>query len=107
MTDREKYIVERIKERIKEKDNTAGVILYGSHAKGNAREESDWDLLILLDREEVNLKTEQDYRHYLLDLELEIGEPISVFVYSKKSWESKHSVTPLYHSIKQEGIYLI
>jgi predicted nucleotidyltransferase len=80
MTGREKKIVERIKNRIKEKDNSAEVILYGSHASGNAREGSDWDILILLDREEVSLKVEQDYRHNLLDLELEIGEPISVMV---------------------------
>ena len=106
MTEREKYIVERIKNRIKEKDNSAGVILYGSHASGNAKDGSDWDILILLDREEVSLKVEQDYRHYLLDLELEIGEPISVMVYSKKVWNTRHSVTPLYRSINREGIIL-
>jgi len=52
------------------------------------------------------LKIEQEFRHYLLDLELEIGEPISVYVYSKKTWENKHSVTPLYRSIKSDGIAL-
>ena len=106
MTEREKHIIERIRDKVKEKDGSAEVILYGSHASGTAREGSDWDILILLDREEVNLKVEQDYRHYLLDLELEIGEPISVTVYSKKSWEIKHSVTPLYRSINREGITL-
>ena len=106
ITEREKYIIERIRDRVKEKDASAEVILYGSHASGNAREGSDWDILILLDMEEVNLKVEQDYRHYLLDLELEIGEPISVTVYSKKSWETRHSVTPLYRSINREGITL-
>ena len=106
MTDKEKYIAERIKSRIKEKDSTAEVILYGSHAAGNAGENSDWDILILIDKEIVTLKIEQEFRHYLLDLELEIGEPISVYVYSKKTWESKHSVTPLYRSIKSDGIAL-
>ena len=104
MTDREKYIIERIRDRVKEKNSSAEVILYGSHASGNAREGSDWDILILLDSEEVNLRIEQDYRHELLDLELEIGDPISVIVHSKKSWNTKHSVTPLYRSINKEGI---
>jgi predicted nucleotidyltransferase len=106
MTDREKYIIERIRDRVKEKDGSAEVILYGSHASGTAKQDSDWDLLILLDREDVTLKVEQDYRHYILDLELEIGEPISVIVHSKKSWTTRHSVTPLYRSISREGITL-
>ncbi len=106
MTAREKYIINRIRERVREKDYSAEVILYGSHAAGKAREDSDWDILILLDKEEVDLKVEQDYRHYLLDLELEIGEPISVTVHSKKNWETRYSVTPLYHSISNEGIIL-
>lgn len=29
-----------------------------------------------------------------------------IFVRSKNDWETKHSVTPLYHSIKKEGKYL-
>jgi hypothetical protein len=49
---------------------------------------------------------EQEYRHHLLDLELEIGEPISVTVYSKKKWESEHAVTPLYKSIEEDGVVL-
>jgi predicted nucleotidyltransferase len=107
LTDREKHIIQRIRDRIKEKDASAEVILYGSHAAGGAKEGSDWDILILLNKDNVSLKVEQDYRHYLLDLELEIGEPISVTVYSKNIWESRHSVTPLYRSINREGVSLI
>jgi predicted nucleotidyltransferase len=107
MTDREKYIIKRIRDRIKEKNPAAELILYGSHANGNAREGSDRDILILLNREDVTLKVEQDYRHYILDLELEINEPISVTVHSKKSWKTRRSVTPLYRSISREGITLV
>jgi hypothetical protein len=39
--------------------------------------------MILLKQSNVNKKVEQIFRHHLLDLELEIGVPISVFVYSK------------------------
>jgi hypothetical protein len=35
---------------------------------------------------------------------LEIGVPVSVFVYSKHDWEGKYSVTPLFKSILKEGI---
>ena len=104
MTEREKNIIRRIKDKVKEKNSSAEVILYGSHANGTAKEESDWDILILLDEDEVGLRDEQEYRHHLLDLELEIGEPISVMVYSKKCWKTRHSVTPLYRCISKEGI---
>ncbi|RPI69875.1 MAG: nucleotidyltransferase domain-containing protein [Ignavibacteriales bacterium] len=104
MTKREKYIIELIRDKIKEKDHSAEVILYGSHASGNAKKYSDWDILILLDKEYVDLKDEQVYRHLLLDLELEIGEPISVTVYSKKSWNTRHAITPLFRNISREGI---
>lgn len=107
MTKRKKYIVQRIRDRIKEKDVSAEVILYGSHATGKANEDSDWDILILLDRDDITLKVEQEYRHHLLDLELEIGEPITVSVYSRKTWETRHSVTLLYRSINREGVPLL
>jgi len=104
MTDREKHIFQLITRRIKELDSHAEVILYGSRARGQSGKDSDWDILVLLDREDVTLKTEQKFRHHLFEIELEIGEPISVFVRSKTIWESKYKITPLYKSIKAEGV---
>lgn len=104
MTSREKNIFQLITRRIKELDPDAEVILYGSHARGQAHKDSDWDILVLLDKADVSLKVEQEFRHHLLDIELEIGESISVFVRSKSVWESKYRITPLYKSIKSEGV---
>jgi len=104
MTDKERYIIKIISKRIKELNPDAEIILYGSHARGQAKKDSDWDILILLNKQNVTLTTEQKYRHYLLDVELEIGQPISVFVKSKKVWETKYPVTPFYQNIKNEGI---
>ena len=104
MTERERHIIKLIHNRILEKDPPAEVILYGSRARGNPNKESDWDLLILLESSDVNKRTEQSFRHHLFDIELEIGELISVFVYSKNDWENKYTITPFYKSIKKEGI---
>ena len=106
MTSRETNIFQMITRRIKELDTEAEVILYGSHARGQAHKDSDWDILVLLDKENVTLKTEQQFRHHLLDIELQIGEPISVFVKSKSLWESKYWITPFFKNIKSEGIQL-
>jgi len=106
MNTKEQHIISLIKSKIKKKDSKAEIILFGSHARGEAQTDSDWDILILLDSLNVTRKTEKEYREELFDIELEIGEPISTFVYSKNDWESQHSITPLYKNIKRDGIII-
>nr|WP_321450898.1 nucleotidyltransferase domain-containing protein [uncultured Carboxylicivirga sp.] len=104
MNTREQHIISLIKERIVKKNPSAEVVLFGSHARGQANENSDWDILILLNNPQVSRVIEKEYREELFDIELEVGEPISTLVFSKMDWESKHSITPLYQSIQQDGI---
>jgi uncharacterized protein len=106
MIRRKQHIIQLIRQKVNDIDNTAEVILYGSRARGDNKRDSDWDVMILLNRKNVNKKVEQVFRHHLFDVELEIGLPISVFVYSKSDWEGKYSVTPLFRSIKKEGILI-
>ena len=106
MNTKEQYIISLIKSKINQKNPEAEVILFGSNARGEAHVDSDWDILILLNSLIVNRKTEKEYREELFEVELETGEPISTFVFSKSDWESRHSVTPLYRSIKRDGIII-
>jgi predicted nucleotidyltransferase len=106
MSEREKNIIAKIKDRIIKKNPLAQIILFGSHARGQSHKDSDWDILILLNQAHVNRMIEREYRDELYELELEIGEPISTFVFSKSEWEQKHLMTPLYQNIKREGVYL-
>ena len=106
MISRKQHIIQLIRQKVNELDSTAEVILYGSRARGDNKRDSDWDVMILLNRKNVDKKIEQTFRHHLLDIELEIGVPISVFVYSKSDWEGKYSITPLFKSIKKEGILI-
>ncbi|MEI6048344.1 MAG: nucleotidyltransferase domain-containing protein [Bacteroidota bacterium] len=106
MISRKQHIIQLIRQKVNEIDNTAEVILYGSRARGDNKRDSDWDVMILLKQENVHKKVEQTFRHHLLDIELEIGVPVSVFVYSKSDWEGKYSITPLFRSIKKEGILI-
>ncbi len=99
-------VINQIKNVIKQTDPTAVAILYGSRATGKAKKDSDWDILILLDKPIVSVKDEQLFRENLYDLELEAGEPISTFVYAKDDWNTRLSITPLYKSIQQNGIIL-
>jgi len=106
MIRRKQHIIKLIRQKVNEIDNTVEVILYGSRARGDNRRDSDWDVMILLKRKDVDKNVEQTFRHNLLDIELEIGVPVSVFVYSKSDWEGKYSITPLFRSIKKEGILI-
>jgi len=100
-----KHISQLIRNTISSIDPKAEVILYGSRARGDERDDSDWDILILTDYA-VNLETERAFRDKLYDLELETGEPFSVFAYSKNEWKSKQQITPFYQNVVQEGIQL-
>lgn len=106
MTRKELHIAKLISLRIKSQDPEAEVILFGSHARGHAHDESDWDVLILIDRPKTDRSVEEKYRNEMFMLELELGEPISTFIYSKNDWETKFIYTPLYQNVKKEGVKL-
>jgi len=84
-------------------DPKAQVIIFGSRARGDAKKESDWDILILTDYP-VSTEIERSFRNNLFDIEIETGEVFSTFVYQKRFWNTKHKVTPLYRNIKREGV---
>ena len=100
-----KNIVQLIRQNIHMIDPKAEIILYGSRARGNERADSDWDILVLTDYP-VDLKKERTFRDNLYDLELQTGEPFSIFVYSKNDWTTKQKITPFYNNVIQEGIRL-
>lgn len=93
----------RIKNLVREINPTADVILYGSRARGDEHQESDWDLLILVDSE-TDLDYERVFRHRLYEIELDLGEAFSVSVYNKNEWRLNHWMTPLYQNINKEGL---
>ena len=92
-----------IKKLVEEKDSSAKIYLYGSRAKGNAKKDSDWDLLILLNREKITSDIENEITYPLYDLEFETGEIISPMVYTQDEWDTKYNITPFYKNVMKEG----
>lgn len=80
------------------------VYLYGSRARGDAKQTSDWDLLILLNLQNISFDFETKIMDTFYDIELETGEIISPLIYSKNDWIENHSITSLYENIKKEGV---
>ncbi len=103
MKTKTQHISQLIRHYINAIDPKADVILYGSRARGDERPDSDWDILVLTDYS-VDLITERKFRDKLYDLELETGEPLSIFVYSKNDWRTKQRITPFYENVTQEGV---
>ena len=101
--DQNDHILEDIKRIVSERYPSAKIYLYGSRAKGTASRESDWDLLILLNKEKITPEIEESITYPLYDLEFESGELISPMVYSEEEWNTKYKVTPFYQNIMQEG----
>jgi uncharacterized protein len=105
MKENTRKVANLIREIVHTLDPMAEIILYGSRARGDEKSYSDWDILIITDGF-VDLNIENKFRDKLYDLELEIGEPLSVFVYSKNDWQKKQRITPFYQNVTEEGIYL-
>jgi predicted nucleotidyltransferase len=99
-------ILNQIKRIVKEKEPSAKIYLYGSRSRGTAKDNSDWDLLILLNKDDISNEVEREITYPLYDLEFDTGEVISPMIYSEKEWNSKYKVTPFYQNVMREGILL-
>ncbi|MDE6825041.1 MAG: nucleotidyltransferase domain-containing protein [Duncaniella sp.] len=84
----------------------AQVYLFGSQARGSAKEGSDVDLLILLDRSRITPTDEYNITNPLYDLEMKEGVMISPIVMTISRWEQSKYQTLLYYNIQQDGIKL-
>ena len=99
-------ILTRIKDIVSLTEPEATIILYGSYAKGVQKEESDIDILILINKEKITYSDEIRIKYPLYELEFETGTVISPIVFSRDDWEIRHKITPFYKNVKQDGILL-
>jgi predicted nucleotidyltransferase len=78
--------------------------LYGSRARGDAHPDSDYDLLILLNKDNV---TDSDYS-FVYPFRLmgwKINEEISPHIYSRKTWDT-WKYLPFHDNVESDKVVL-
>ena len=83
------------------------IILYGSYARGDQNEESDIDIMILVDLDEQNIK---DYDAKLSDITFDINLDndlmIMPIVKNENHFRKWIEAYPFYRNIEKEGVKL-
>ena len=83
----------------------AQAILFGSRARGEARVDSDWDILILINGRKATGEDFERFAYPFVDYGWSVGEQINPLIYSFEDW-NRRSITPFYKSVQTEGVNL-
>lgn len=102
---RREHIIEAIRSGLSNLRSGIEVRLYGSEARGEAHDNSDIDLLILVAKEKVTLDDELEITAPLYDIELKTGVLINTLILPKKEWG--RIVTPFYENVMQDAVALL
>ncbi|MDR2835960.1 MAG: nucleotidyltransferase domain-containing protein [Bacteroidales bacterium] len=98
-------ILEKIRKLKREIIPEQKLILFGSQARGEERQDSDWDLLMLLDKSKPE-EIDEDNAYKFVLMGWKLGVYISIKIYTLNEWQiRKPSI--FYKNIEQDGIEII
>ena len=80
-------------------------MLFGSQARGEAHSESDWDILIILNKDKLLPGDYDNVTYPLTELGWDLGERINPIMYTAKEWEDSR-ITPFYQNVNKDAIVL-
>lgn len=85
----------------------ARVVLYGSRARGDFHNDSDWDIHILVPgNRQLSPKEINDYAFPLDMIGWEYGETISTIAYTYGDWERRTDL-PFHANVEKDKIILL
>lgn len=102
--ERNQNILSLVKKKIHYVDPQAKIFLFGSRARNDYRDSSDWDFLVLTEK-----KITQDFKNRISDslfeAELDTGQVLTSIIQNASIWR-KYSNTPIYKNIIKDSIEL-
>lgn len=82
------------------------ILLYGSRSRGDNRQDSDWDLLILLNRPRILQEDYDNVVYPITELGWGLNQQIIPVIYTKDEWDL-NSHTPFYKNVMNDAIILV
>ena len=105
-------LIHEISQRIQNQCKVKDIILFGSHAKGCATQESDIDMIVVLDQQGFaqtyweQLQRRMNISRSLLDIKRLV--PIDLLVYTEDEWKRvADSEDEFFADIRKNGVRLI
>lgn len=99
-------LLRRCKNAVTEVAGEADLVLYGSRARGDAKEHSDYDILVIIDGP-VDMPLKEKILANVYPLLLETGRMLTLIIYNKQQWDSPlYRAMPFHKNVDREGLLI-
>ena len=107
MTNKNRHVLSQIKAVARDTaPEGSQILLFGSRARGTARKGSDWDILIILPKQQLMQSDYDRVSFPLVELGWILGEQINPIIYTQDEWQA-NSITPFYDNVQRDAIKIL